>query len=56
MAILAFQKPDKVIMLESTETVAVSNSARLSRDTDRPSATLFAAYFWPLWKALLSVR
>ncbi len=53
MAILAFQKPDKVIMLESTDRFGkFENSARWSQVTASLLVIHYAESCCLLWKAL----
>ena len=50
MAILAFQKPDKVVMLEANDK---SSFVLLSLASVLPSVTLFAAFFFLRLRVML---
>ena len=56
MAILAFQKPDKVIMLEGTDTVGRFEFRPLEPGYGQTIGNALTGYCSPPWKVSLSVR
>ena len=56
MAILAFQKPDKVVMLERQTNSASSNFVLWSQALALPSVTHCAAFFFHRLRVMLSTQ